>query len=161
MRTNTKDGLPVTSPRGLLNRLNLRQILAQRFVFFIRPGKTFHLSASPKNIAASLDPQIMPLSEAQREISDWSIERKHFRASPFAPRYLSSHKHQADILTLFWWRLKYNMIGPRGSPHGPICLFVCSTYFWSFDVFVLSSVRAFLLGVSHNTSTPQCQPILI
>jgi len=82
LRTNTKDGLPVISPRGLLNRLNLRQILAQRFVFFIRPGKTFHLSASPKNIAASLDPQIMPLSEAQREISDWSIERKHFRASP-------------------------------------------------------------------------------
>ena len=123
LRTNTKDGLPVTSPRGLLDRLNLRQILAQRFVFSIRPGKTFHLSASPKNIAAaSLDPQIMPLSGAQREISDWSIERKHFRASPFAPRYLSSHKHQADILTLFWWRLKYNMIGKRGSPHGPISL---------------------------------------
>ena len=62
LRTNTKDGLPVTSPRGLLDRLNFRQVLAQRFVFSIRPGKTFHLSASPKNIAASLDPQIMPLS---------------------------------------------------------------------------------------------------
>ena len=121
LKTNTK-GLPVTSPRGLLYRSNLRQILAQRFVFSIRPGKTFHLSASPKNIAASLDPQIVPLSEAQREISDWSIERKHFRASQFAPRYLSSHKHQADILTLFWWRLKYKIIRPRGYPHGPISL---------------------------------------
>ena len=160
MRTNTKDGLPVTSPRGLLDRLNLRQILAQRFVFSIRPGKAFHLSASPKNIAAaSLGPQIMPLwwRRGRSLIGPLNVNTsEHLHLHPDIS-HLTNIKHQ----NLFWWRLKYNMIGPRGSPHGPICLFVCSTYFWSFDVFVLSSVRAFLLGVSHNTLTPQCQPILI
>ena len=130
-------------------------------MFSIRPGKTFHLSASPKNIAASLDPQIMPLSGAQREISDWSIERKHFRASQFAPRYLSSHKHQADILTLFLLEAQIQHDWKKRLSSWSNLFTVCSTYFCSFDVFVLSSVKAFLLGVSHNTLTPQCQSILI